>query len=115
MVSDTIIVWSRFICVSLIAMPKARLLMRQKERFEDGSVLEVVIWKLPASDPERPHSLKYSLYFGRGDRRLVGYDNERGKGDHRHYGDHEAPYRSVSLVRLLQDFYEDLARERGLP
>lgn len=96
-------------------MPKAQLLMRQKERFEDGSVLEVVIWRLPESDPERPHGLKYSLYFGRDDRRLVGYDNERGKGDHRHYGEDEAPYHFVSVERLLRDFYEDVDRKRGQP
>lgn len=47
--------------------------------------------KLPEADAERPHGLKYLLYYGTGDECLVRYDNERGKGDHRHYGEREEP------------------------
>lgn len=35
-------------------------------------------------------------------------DNERGKGDHRHYGDMEAPYVFTTLERLLADFQHDV-------
>ena len=38
------------------------------------------------------------------------YDNERGKGDHRHYAGRESPYRFVSPERLVADF--DADRER---
>ncbi|MGH8865340.1 MAG: toxin-antitoxin system TumE family protein [Burkholderiales bacterium] len=47
------------------------------------------------------------LYCGRGGRCLVRYDNETGKGDHRHYGTHQEGYRFVSLERLIQDFRAD--------
>ena len=42
---------------------------------------------------------------------LIGYDNERGKGDHRHYGDEESPYRFTTAERLLADFHADVERE----
>jgi hypothetical protein len=50
----------------------------------DGSIVEMVIWQLPSASPERPHGLKYRLFYGRDGQRIVGYDNERGKGDHKH-------------------------------
>jgi hypothetical protein len=42
----------------------------------------------------------------------VRYDNERGKGDHRHLGGVEAPYRFRSLERLLADFWRDVNDRR---
>ena len=68
---------------------KATLLHRDKFIYADGAIREMVLWRLPESDAERTHGLKYSFYYGRGGKRLIGYDNERGKGDHRHYGEHE--------------------------
>jgi hypothetical protein len=60
------------------------LLHRERLDLDDGSIVEMVLWLV--SDPVACsyHPYKYRLYFGRGGVRLVGYDNERGKGDHRH-------------------------------
>lgn len=55
---------------------------------------------------ERPHGHKYSLFYGRSGQRIVGYDNELGKGDHRHYGVLEMPRAFVSMERLLDDFFD---------
>jgi len=52
----------------------------------------MTIWKLPASDSERASGLKYSLFYGRPGLRIVGYDNERGKGDHKHVEGREMRY-----------------------
>ncbi len=41
------------------------------------------------------------------------YDNERGKGDHRHLGDLETPYAFVDIESLVADFLADVARIRG--
>lgn len=79
----------------------------------DGAIVEGVIWQLPERSPERPHGLKYRLYYGRDGVRLVGYDNERGKGDHRHVGGREESYRFTSVDALWNDFMADVARERG--
>jgi hypothetical protein len=38
----------------------------------------------------------------------VGYDNERGKGDHRHIREREMPYRFESPEKLIADFLADV-------
>jgi len=69
---------------------RATKLFHKKQRYKEG-IVEMVIWQLPKPGSRRPHGLKYRLVYARGGRRLVGYDNERGKGDHRHLGDTEEP------------------------
>ena len=54
--------------------------------------------------------LKYSLFYGRDGVRIVGYDNERGKGDHKHLGEMETHYRFVSVEKLVADFLADVER-----
>ena len=54
---------------------------------DDGYIIEMVIWKLPEKTEDRPHGLKYRLFFGNPKGRcIVRNDNERGKGDHKHLG-----------------------------
>lgn len=76
----------------------------------DDHIIEMVIWRLPDPDAGRPHGLKYSLFFGRPGDRIVAYDNERGKGDHKHVGGSELPYRFTTIERLVQDFLADVER-----
>ena len=94
-------------------MAKARLIFEDRAIYPDGAVLEMRIWRLPKSDSERPHGLKYSLYYGKDGMRQVGYDNERGKGDHRHYGEREAAYVFTTLEQLAADFLADVERARS--
>jgi hypothetical protein len=88
---------------------KARQLFRYKGR-QDNVIVEMVIWALPEKTVERPHGVKYRLHCGRDGRCVVRYDNEAGKGDHRHYAEDEQPYRFESLDRLIADFRYDCAR-----
>lgn len=80
---------------------------------QGGVTVEMAVWSLPKPSAERPHGLKYRLYCGRGGHCIVRYDNEAGKGDHRHYGEREETYRFVSLEKLLKDFREDCTRLAG--
>ena len=91
---------------------KATKLFHDKATLPDGSIVEMTIWQLATINPERPHGLKYSLYYGRADKRLVGYDNERGKGDHKHIGEREMRYRFVSVEQLVADFLADVDSAR---
>jgi len=93
---------------------KAILLYREKYHFDDGSIREMVLWKLPEDSGERPHGLKYRLYYGTADGVcLVRYDNEAGKGDHRHYGeDYEEPCLFSTPEQLVEDFLADVDRYR---
>ena len=91
----------------------AILIFKDKYIYGDGAIREMVIWKLPDVDPERPHGLKYRLYYGYPDRCLIRYDNERGKGDHRHWEDKEEQYSFVTVEKLIEDFKNDIAKLRG--
>jgi hypothetical protein len=50
------------------------------------------------------HAFKYSLFYGYPGQRIVGYDNERGKGDHLHLNGIERPYKFQSVQQLVEDF-----------
>ncbi len=88
----------------------ATLLARAKEVRDDGSIVEIVIWELPEPTPPCEHRFKYRLHYGMAGQYLVRYDNERGKGDHRHVGDEELAYQFLSIERLLEDFRMDVER-----
>ncbi len=93
---------------------KARLLVQTKEIRDNGTIIEIVIWLVPRPIPPCSHSFKYSLFYGRPGTRLVGYDNERGKGDHLHRNGNEEPYAFSTPEQLLEDFAADVvAMERS--
>lgn len=94
-------------------MKKAEQIFRDKLAYPDGAILEMTIWKVPQPVRGSDHGLKYSLFYGYAGRRLVAYDNEPGKGDHRHYGEREEAYQFVSVEALLADFLADVERCRG--
>ena len=83
--------------------------------FPDGAIVEMTIWQVPEPVQGSQHRLKYSLFYGRPGQRLVGYDNERGKGDHRHTPDGETPYRFTTPEKLIADFLVDVKDQRGEP
>lgn len=93
-------------------MPKATLVYHKKHYLDDGSIIEGKIWKLPEANEERPHGLKYSFVYIECGVRVVGYDNERGKGDHRHWGKDEHSYQFVDSDQLIDDFFADVDRWR---
>jgi len=90
---------------------KAELLLRERIDYEDGAILEMRLWRVPVPVPPTTHGLKYSLFYGKAGVREVGYDNERGKGDHRHYLGAETAYPFTTVERLMADFWSDV---RGL-
>jgi hypothetical protein len=92
---------------------KAILLLRRRRYFADDAISEVVLWRVPEPVPGSGHRLKYRLFYGYAGRRAVAYDNERGKGDHRHRNGREEPYVFVSLDKLLADFEADVAALRA--
>jgi hypothetical protein len=89
---------------------KAQRIFYDKAVLPDGAIVEMTIWRLPERSSERPHGLKYSLFYGRDGIRIVGYDNERGKGDHKHLGKLEISYKFVSVEKLVADFLADVER-----
>ncbi len=91
----------------------AILVYHYREDFDDGAILEMVIWRVPKPVTGSRHPYKYRLFYGQAGRREVGYDNERPKGDHRHEGSREEPYRFENPEKLLNDFLRDVAQRRN--
>ncbi|MDQ3027260.1 MAG: DUF6516 family protein [Pseudomonadota bacterium] len=90
-------------------MKAAALLQRRVVVAEDAFV-ELVVWRLDAPLLSSTHRFKYRLAYVVAGECVVRYDNERGKGDHRHFGITQRQYRFVSMDQLLADFNSDIAR-----
>ncbi|MEW6740025.1 MAG: toxin-antitoxin system TumE family protein [Nitrospirota bacterium] len=91
------------------------LLFYRKNVETNGDIVEMKIWQVPHSK-EKPHGLKYSLVYVREGKRIIGYDNAEGKGDHKHYRNKEYPYRFNDVDTLIKDFYDavEKAKRGGL-
>jgi hypothetical protein len=73
----------------------------------------MTIWHVPKPVVGSAHHFKYSLFYGYSGRCIVDYDNERGKGSHRHLGEKEEPYRFSTVEALMADFLADVRHARG--
>ena len=93
-------------------MADATLLFHRKRVFDDGAIEEMKLWRVPNPVQGSDHVFKYSLFHGRTGQRQVCYDNEPGKGDHRHFGQLEEPYAFTTPEQLIADFLADVARLR---
>ena len=89
---------------------KAAQLLKERVPFDDESFAELVIWRLPQPVPGSMHSYKYRLAFIVRDECVLRYDNEAGKGDHRHTKTRELTYVFESPDKLVQDFLRDARR-----
>jgi hypothetical protein len=94
-------------------MKDAELIVSFKDITPDGDIIEMRIWKVPEPVPPTRHGFKYRLYYGRNGRRIVGFDNERGKGDHRHLDGHESAYVFVDVGTLIEDFIAEVEKRRA--
>jgi hypothetical protein len=91
---------------------KAELVFRLKNRLDDGALVEMVVWRVPQEVPGSHHPFKYRLYYGKDGKRIVGYDNERGKGDHRHVRGRESDYWFTTPEKVMADFLADVEEAR---
>jgi len=91
---------------------KALLIDQSKRRLPDGGLIEWVIWQVPMPVPPTTHGFKYRLVYIRDGVRVVGFDNERGKGDHMHLDGQELPYTFTGIDQLLADFFHEIT-QRG--
>jgi hypothetical protein len=87
---------------------KARLVTRERRRIGQNGFADLLIWRVPHPIEGSRHDFKYSLAFVYREVCVVRYDNERGKGDHRHVVGQEMIYDFLSLDRLLNDFFADV-------
>ena len=91
---------------------KARELFNRRVSVAEQAFAELALWELPESLSESNHRYKYRLAFVVAGVCVLRYDNEAGKGDHKHVRGREVKYRFVSVDRLVADFFEDVRRWR---
>lgn len=87
---------------------KAELLAEERIPLDESSYVEFVIWRLPRALPGSAHRFKYRLAYIEKSVCVIRYDNEAGKGDHRHVGRKEAAYRFRDVDQLQVDFWTDV-------
>ena len=88
----------------------ATLIARTRIVYSARAFAELVVWRVPNPVPGTSHGFKYRLAYVVDAVCVIRYDNEAGKGDHRHVGTAENRYRFESRERLMDDFRKDIAR-----
>ena len=87
---------------------KARLLLDERHQVTAEGFAELRIWDVPEAVRGSAYRLKYALAYVVAGTCVLRYDNEAGKGDHRHLGAVETPYRFTTPEQLLADFWQDV-------
>ncbi|MDR1967126.1 MAG: DUF6516 family protein, partial [Burkholderiaceae bacterium] len=95
-------------CNNYNTQMKAILIQKERIALSSGFV-EVVIWHLPALSQGSAHPFKYRLACVIDEVCMLRYDNETGKGDHKHVNGREVAYAFTTLDQLVDDFWADVA------
>ncbi|AXF77068.1 DUF6516 family protein [Erwinia tracheiphila] len=86
----------------------AKLLMKEILQVTPDSKAELVIWEVDPAVKTSNHKYKYRLAYIVSNTCVVRYDNEAGKGDHKHIGDTEVKTIFTAVQQLLKDFWTDV-------
>lgn len=89
---------------------KAVELIRTRIIYSESAFAELVLWRLPKAVEGSLHQYKYRLAFIVRGACVLRYDNEIGKGDHRHFDGKESSYVFTTPEQLIADFQHDIAR-----
>lgn len=88
----------------------ARQITKRRIKRTDSSFVELSIHEVPVALKGSKHRYKYRLAYVASGICVMRYDNEAGKGDHKHAGPDELPYAFIDLETLLRDFFLDVER-----
>lgn len=89
---------------------KATELFRTRIVYSEKAFAELVLWRVPTPVKGSLHNYKYRLAYVVEGHCVVRYDNETGKGDHRHAGPRVGAYAFTTPEALLADFQRDIER-----
>ena len=87
---------------------RAEPLLDERHVLSETAFVELVVWRV--SEPVRgsQHRFRYRLALVVKGECVLRYDNEAGKGDHRHVGKKQHEYRFTNGEQLLTDFWADV-------
>ena len=89
---------------------KATELARTRIVYSETAFAELVLWRVPVPITGSSHEFKYRLAYVVNGVCVLRYDNEVGKGDHRHFDGNESAYAFKSPDDPIADFQRDIAR-----
>lgn len=89
---------------------KAIQLVRTRINYAEAAFAELVLWQVSIPVAGSAHGYKYRLAYVVNGVCVLRYDNEVGKGDHRHFGGKESIYNFTTPDQLIADFQRDVAR-----
>jgi len=89
---------------------KAEQLVNARVVYSSVAFAELVLWRLAKPVEGSTHNFKYRLAFIVDEECVLRYDNERGKGDHKHVRGEQLPYPFSTVDQLIADFQTDIAR-----
>jgi len=89
---------------------KARLIEKSRTVINENAFFEIVLWQLSEPVKGSDHPYKYRLALIVEGECVLRYDNERGKGDHKHIYDQEIRIDFSSLETLFDNFQNDIKR-----
>ena len=87
---------------------RAELLLRERHVLAEDAFAEIIVWQVPRSLRGSSHTFKYRLALVVAGVCVLRYDNEAGKGDHRHIDQSELPYLFGGYDKLISDFWADV-------
>jgi hypothetical protein len=90
----------------------AQLMLNERRILAENVFVEMVVWRLPSPLAGSRHGFKYRLALVVDGACVLRYDNEAGKGDHKHVGGDETPYVFTTPQALLDDFWNDVGHWR---
>lgn len=91
---------------------KPRLLLNERRVIAEDAFVEMVGGGLPSPPAGSPHRFKYRLALVVNGNCVLRFDNEAGKGDHKHIGQKEFPYVFTTPQALLDDFWNEVNQWR---
>jgi hypothetical protein len=92
---------------------RAELILRKRLSLSETAFVEMVVYRVPAPVQASRHAFKYRLVLVSDNVCVLRYDNESGKGDHKHVAGREMPYRFNGLTTLDADFWADVESWRN--
>ena len=91
----------------------AEFMLNERHIISEKSFVEIVVWRLPVPATGSGHAFKYRLALVAEGRCVLRYDNEQGKGDHKHVQGEEHPYIFTNPQALFDDFWNDVDNWRS--
>ncbi len=89
---------------------KAVNLVSTRIAYSASAFADLVLWRLAEPVAGSAHPFKYRLAYVVAGKCVLRYDNEVGKGDHRHVGGKEHSYAFTTPEQLIADFQRDIER-----